>query len=184
MQKYYRSPVTKVSFIPYPKIGRALSGINPGEDDMKMITILISIIGIIKSATLAIDLKPNKIIKVVIAIKIRITISKSIFGKYIKTKLSAKILITKAEIIRRYIQTPAPKIFLPILPVTYSQISTMSLLGKRQKIFEHIWSIKRDIIKTYIRFSIVAEPVSAIKWLGRFSIICEIITDTTIATAW
>ena len=55
--------------------------------------------------TLDIALKPSKFIIIVIATNIKTIISKSMFGKYIKARLSANVLITNPEIVRKYTQT-------------------------------------------------------------------------------
>ena len=81
MQKCFRSPVRKVLETPYPRIGKALSGINLEAEDTKITTMAINITGRIIVVVLAITLKPNKFNIAVITIKISITISKSIFGK-------------------------------------------------------------------------------------------------------
>ena len=47
-------------------------------------------------------------------------------GKYIRTKLSAKILIIKAEIVRKYIQQAIPKTLFKKFPPAYSQMSIKS----------------------------------------------------------
>ena len=78
------------------------------------------------SADLDMVLSPNIFKIAVIAIKMSITIPISIFGKYIRTKLPAKILITNAEIIKRYTIIPILNMFLTVLPEVYSQISMMS----------------------------------------------------------
>ena len=70
-------------------------------EDTKIVIIATNITGKIIRVTLAIALNPNRFITVEIAIKTRITTSKSILGKYIKTRLSEKILMTNAEIIIR-----------------------------------------------------------------------------------
>lgn len=70
------------------------------------------------------------------AIKISIINSKSIFGKYIRTRLSANILITKAESTSKYIHTKALKIFFAVFPPAYSHISIISRFGNKSKIFE------------------------------------------------
>lgn len=100
-----------------------------------MITILISIIGNVIKVTLEIDLNPNKFVIAVIAIKISITSSIWISGKYISTKLSAKTLIMKAEIVRKYTQNAMPKAFFKKLPPAYSQISIKSFPREEVKHF-------------------------------------------------
>ncbi len=127
MQKYFRRPETKVSKAPYPSIGRALSGTKHEKDDTKIKTILISIIGRVIKETLEIDLNPNKFITVIIVIKISITALTSIFGKYIRTRLSENILIINPQTVRKYMQINTPKILLRNFPPTYSQMSTKSI---------------------------------------------------------
>jgi len=123
----------KVSFAPYPSIGRALSGINCELEDMNIITIDTRIIGIVIKVTLDIALNPNKFITAAIATNIKITISLSIFGKYISTKLSEKVLITKPEIVIKYTHTVILNIFFRSFPPVNSQISIISLPGKSEK---------------------------------------------------
>ena len=119
---------------PYPKNGRALSGVKSFAENKKITIILTKIIGRVISVTLDIDLNPYRFKIVVITIKNKITISTSIFGKYIRTRLSANILMTKEEIIKRYIKTNMLNIFFILFPAAYSHISIMSQLGKRSKI--------------------------------------------------
>ena len=69
--------------------------------DINIIIIETNTIGRIKTVVLAITLKPNRLRIMAIAINIRITISKSILGKDISTRLSAKVLTTKAESTKR-----------------------------------------------------------------------------------
>lgn len=110
------SPERKVSFTPYPSIGSALSGVNDEAEDMKITTILTRIIGNVMSAILDIVLKPKVFSIIVIVTNIKMTISISIFGKYISTKLSAKVLITNPDIVRKYIHIAIPKIFFRSFP--------------------------------------------------------------------
>lgn len=100
---------------------------------MKIMTMLTSIIGSVISVTLEIDLNPNKFITAVIVIKMSITNSIWISGKYISTKLSAKILIIKADTVRKYMQQAIPKVFFRKPPPAYSQISIKSLPWKKVK---------------------------------------------------
>ena len=95
-------------------------------------------IGKIITAALDIDLKPSIFIIEVIIMNISITISTSIFGKYMSTKLSAKILITKAETVKRYTIRAIVYIFLATFPPTYSQISIKSEFGNNLKNFVKI----------------------------------------------
>lgn len=134
--KMFPRPETKVSYAPYPKIGRALSGINFETDDIKIITILTSIIGSEIKVTLEIALNPSIFIIAVIVTNTRMTISKSIFGKYIRTKLSANVLITNPDIVRKYIHIATPKAILSHFPPVYSHISIISLLGNRSNTFD------------------------------------------------
>lgn len=97
-------------------------------------TILNRIIGSVIKETLEIDLKPKMFIIPAIAINTSITISRSTLGKYIKTRLSAKVLITNPETVKKYTQTLIQKAFFKILPPVYSQISARSLPGKRSNI--------------------------------------------------
>ena len=138
MQKYFRRPDKNVSDIPYPSIGRALWGTKLDADDTNIITIDTSIIGRVIKVTLEIDLNPNKFVIPHIATNTSITISRSILGKYISTKLSAKVLITKPEIVRKYMHIPTPKTIFKNFPPVYSQISIRSYLGKKSNIFEAI----------------------------------------------
>ena len=110
------SPERKVSLTPYPSIGSALSGVNDEAEDMKITTILTRIIGNVIKAILDIVLKPKVFSIIVIVTNIKITISISIFGKYISTKLSAKVLITNPDIVRKYIHIATPNIFLRSFP--------------------------------------------------------------------
>ena len=89
---------------------------NDDADDIKITTILTKIIGRVISVILDIVLNPNMFRIIVIETNINTTISKSIFGKYISTKLSEKVLITKPDIVRKYMHIAIPKLFFKNFP--------------------------------------------------------------------
>ena len=128
-----------------------------------MSIILINIIGIVIKVTLDIALNPNKFITTAIVTNTNTTISRSTFGKYIRTKLSAKVLITKAEIVVKYIHIIILNTFFRNFPPAYSEISIRSFPGNSLNTLYAKKKTSITIINIYTRFNIVDEPVLVIK---------------------